>query len=108
MCSFSERSFFLLQNISGKNLLSHNGHVDVRARGTALFSDVNQIFYDCDSSKYGFEIYSQNGITYYRDQYYRTDIIDVTKKYSSNRIKNIQFFSKFTMKHHRGHYLLCI
>lgn len=70
------------RNISAKNLLSKNGHVDIKTSGISIFNDVNQVFYDSDASRYGFEVYAQNGVTYYKDKYYRVDIIDVTKKYS--------------------------
>jgi len=75
------------RGISGKNLLSQNGSFNIGARGNSIFSDVNQIFYDCDFSKYGFEIYAQDGITYYKDKYYRADVINAVKKYQVYRDK---------------------
>jgi hypothetical protein len=50
-------------------------------RGIATYSDVNQVFFPAEQDQYGFEIYGNNGLTYYNGNYYRADVIPYTKKY---------------------------
>jgi hypothetical protein len=49
--------------------------------GTAILNDVNQIFFPTDEDRYGFAIYSDNGVTYYNGEYYRADVIKIKKQY---------------------------
>lgn len=57
----------------------------VENKGTAIYSDVNQIFYPADEDEYGFSIYSENGVTFYQGKYYRVDKIKNKKSYQVYR-----------------------
>lgn len=50
--------------------------------GTSILRDVNQVMFPTDEDKHGFGIYSDNfGITYYKGDYYRSDVIKIKKSY---------------------------
>ena len=55
-------------------LVLHNG-------GVSILNDVNQVFFPTDVDQFGFGVFANNGITYYKDEYYRADIIEIKKQY---------------------------
>lgn len=74
------------KGISSINLGQHVGNTSFSMdTGTSLSNDVNHTFYDSDFSEFGFGVYSDSGLTYYNEKYYRCDIIKVKKKYSTFR-----------------------
>ena len=71
------------KEVIGTTLPQHIASVEYSFdTGTSLNNDVNQSFYDSDFSEFGFGVYSENGLTYYNNTYYRCDVIKVNKKYS--------------------------
>lgn len=50
-------------------------------KGISTYPDVNQIIFPIDDDQLGVEIYGDNGITYYNNQYYRADVLKYKKKY---------------------------
>lgn len=74
------------KGIFAANLGQHIGNTSLSMdTGTSLLNDVNHTFYDSDFSEFGFGVYSDNGLTYYNEKYYRCDVIKVKKKYSTFR-----------------------
>jgi hypothetical protein len=57
------------------------GTMKTEYRGSSLYSDVNQVCFPIEDDKYGFSVYSDDGITYYNDQFYRADVVKYKKKY---------------------------
>lgn len=55
--------------------------LDFKNKGTATYPDVNQIIFPIEYDQLGFEVYAENGITYYKDEYYRADVLEYKKKY---------------------------
>jgi hypothetical protein len=49
--------------------------------GISILNDVNQVFFPADADQFGFSVFADNGITYYKDEYYRADVIKVKKQY---------------------------
>lgn len=49
--------------------------------GHSIFSDINQIRFPIEDDVYGFGVFSDDGITFYNDDYYRADIIKVNRQY---------------------------
>jgi hypothetical protein len=61
----------------------------IKNEGTAILNDVNQIFFPTDQDQYGFGVYSDNGVTYYNEEYYRADVIKLKKQYQVYNKYNI-------------------
>lgn len=73
-------------NISAFNLNQNTGIVNYNLdTGVSILNDINHVMFDSDFSEFGFGIYSEKGLTYYNEKFYRCDIIKVKKKYSYYR-----------------------
>lgn len=57
------------------------GRLFQKYRGNAIYSDVDQVFFPAEQDPYGFEIYANDGLTYYNGNYYRADVLPYKKKY---------------------------
>jgi len=68
-------------NISANNLLAHVGTTAINNTGTTIQNDVNSVFYPTDTDEFGFSIYSDNGVAYYKGEYYRADVVKNKKQY---------------------------
>ncbi len=55
--------------------------LDVKYRGSSIYSDINQVFFPIEQDHYGFSVYGDNGVVYFNDEFYRADIIKYIKKY---------------------------
>lgn len=55
--------------------------LDVKYRGSSIYSDINQVFFPVEQDSYGFSVYGDNGIVYFNDEFYRADVIKYVKKY---------------------------
>lgn len=76
------------EDISVFNIKQNVGLVDYSIdTGTSLLNDVNHVMFDSDFSEFGFGVYSEKGLTYYNEKFYRCDIIKSKKKYSVYRAK---------------------
>ena len=53
----------------------------IRNNGRTILNDVGQVFFPADEDRYGFGVYSDNGVAYYNGEYYRADIIKINKQY---------------------------
>lgn len=74
------------KGIFAQNLTQYTAPIDYGMdRGTSILNDVNHVMFDSDFSEFGFGVYSENGLTYYNENFYRCDIIKVKKKYSTYR-----------------------
>ena len=85
--------------------LTQSLHVD--SHGTSTRTDYNQVFYNDRLDTNGFGIYADNGIAYYKDDFWRVDIIPVTKKLmveSKNRIPLSQTTEFDAVNTNRGQY----
>jgi hypothetical protein len=69
------------RGIAGTQVPKLEDTLVTKNEGTSILSDVNQIFFPTDEDQYGFGVYSDNGVTYYNGEYYRTDVIKVEKQY---------------------------
>jgi hypothetical protein len=67
--------------IAATNLLAHVGTTAINNTGRTIINDVNSVFYPTDADEFGFSIYSDNGITYYKGDYYRADVVRNKKQY---------------------------
>jgi len=78
------------KGIFANNLKQHvaSASLDFK-KGTTVYNDVNQSFFDSDFSEFGFAVYANNGLTYYNEKYYRCDIVKVVKKYSVLRSETL-------------------
>jgi len=68
-------------NISANNLLAHVGTTAINNTGITIQNDVNSVFYPTNSDEFGFSIYSDNGVAYYKGDYYRADVVRNKKQY---------------------------
>ncbi len=76
--------------IFAQNLKQHTASFDYGIdTGTSILNDVNHVMYDSDFSEFGFNVYSEDGLTYFNEQFYRCDVIKVKKKYSTYRSKTL-------------------
>lgn len=53
--------------------------LDVKVRGTALYDDENRTFYNDRLDSYGFGIFADNGVAYYKGDYWRVDVAPIKK-----------------------------
>lgn len=53
--------------------------LDIKVRGDALYDDYNRSFYNDRLDPFGFGIYADNGIAYYRDDFWRVDVVPIKK-----------------------------
>jgi hypothetical protein len=71
--------------ISGSVTTYFTQSIDIGTAGTSLLNDVNHIRFNDTPDDYGFGVYSENGIAYYKGEYYRTDVISNKKSYQVKR-----------------------
>jgi hypothetical protein len=69
------------EKISGSTHPKMVGSLQFRDSGTAIYPDVNQIFFPTEEDIFGAAVYAQKGISFYDDEYFRADIIKVKKSY---------------------------
>ncbi len=55
--------------------------LEVKYRGSSIYSDVNQIFFPTVDDVYGFRLFAENGITFFNNEFYRVDTVKYSKKY---------------------------
>jgi hypothetical protein len=55
--------------------------LEVKYRGSSIYSDVNQIFFPVVDDVYGFRLFGDDGITFLDGEFYRVDVIKYNKKY---------------------------
>ncbi len=66
-------------NVAGVQQLSDS--LVLSNAGQAIYTDINQVRFPEEEDVYGFGVYSDSGVTFYNGDYYRADVIKVTKKY---------------------------
>lgn len=59
--------------------------IDIKYRGEAIYSDVNQVFFPAEQDTYGFSVYGDNGIVFFNDEFHRADVVKYVKKYQVYR-----------------------
>jgi hypothetical protein len=55
--------------------------LEVKYRGSSIYSDVNQVFFPAVDDVYGFRLFADDGITFLDGEFYRVDVIKYNKKY---------------------------
>jgi hypothetical protein len=55
--------------------------LDVKYRGSSIYSDVNQVFFPIVDDVYGFRLFAEDGITFFDNEFYRADTVKYIKKY---------------------------
>lgn len=55
--------------------------LNVKYKGSSIYSDVNQVFFPVEQDTYGFSVYGDDGVVYFNEEFYRADVIKYTKKY---------------------------
>jgi len=83
------------KDIQGTQDPNRIGNLDIKTKGTAIYSDVNQVRFPVESDEFGFSVYSNDGITYYKDEYYRADVVSYEKKYQVSQ-RYVPPFSQLT------------
>ena len=73
------------ETIRAKNVGQQTGSIFIGYRGTSILNDVNQRFYGDVPDQYGFSAYSNNGVYYYNNEYYRVDVTTDKKSYQTQR-----------------------
>lgn len=58
--------------------LSHS--LDIKTNGLALYDDFNRSFYADQLDPYGFGVFAAGGVAYYNGDYWRADIVPITRK----------------------------
>lgn len=61
----------------------------LKKAGHAIFTDVNQIRFPIEEDVYGFGVFSDDGVTLYNGEYYRTDVIKINKQYQIHNAVNL-------------------
>lgn len=69
------------EKIAGSMRAPMDAVLTIKNSGAEIYSDVNSIFFPSDSDLYGPAVYSQGGVTFYKDEYYRADVIKIKKSY---------------------------
>lgn len=60
--------------------------IDIKTAGRSEFDDYNRAFYPDRLDSNGFGIYAENGITYYKGDYWRVDVLPVVRKFTSENV----------------------
>ena len=71
--------------ISGSVPTYYTQSIDIGTTGTSILNDINHIRFNDVPDDYGLGVYSENGITYYKGEYYRADVIRNKKSYQVKR-----------------------
>lgn len=61
-----------------------------RDSGVTVLNDINQRFFPDIEDRFGFSIYSDQGIVFYEGLYYRADEVKIKKQYQVNNKYNLQ------------------
>ncbi len=73
------------KTVNATNILQSSGEMRTNYSGMSISNDINQTFYPLDQDQFGFNVFSSDGITYYKDEYYRADVIKVSRAYQTYR-----------------------
>ena len=75
---------------SAKQLPRLSATLSTRDSGISILNDVNSRMYPEDADKFGFGVFADNrGLAFYKDDYYRVDIIKVQKSYQVHNKYNL-------------------
>jgi hypothetical protein len=69
------------ETIRSTKVQQQSANVGLRSSGTSILNDVNHMFYSDLPDKYGFGVYSSDGIFVDGNEFYRVDIIKTKKSY---------------------------
>ena len=75
--------------ISGNKNTYYTQSLDIGTSGTSILNDITHIRFNDVPDDYGFGVYSENGVAYYKGEYYRADIIRNKKSYQVKRKYNL-------------------
>jgi len=59
--------------------------IDRYVNGTAVYEDAESAFFADKMEPYGFSILAKNGVSYYKDDYWRVEVVPVQKTYTVRR-----------------------
>jgi len=82
-------SIAIYKDVEGYKLEQKTASLSVRNSGLSILNDINHTFFPTDYNEYGTAIYAENGITYYNDEFYRADVIEVKKSYQVHNKYNL-------------------
>jgi hypothetical protein len=68
-------------NITAIQDANKSASLDFKYRGSAIYSDINQVFFPAVEDTYGFSLFAEDGVTFFNNEFYRVDTVKYTKKY---------------------------
>lgn len=71
--------------ITGIQDSNRSASIQIDYRGVGILNDVNHRFFSDNPDKYGFGVYSDDGVTFFNDEYYRADVVKKIKSYQIKR-----------------------
>jgi hypothetical protein len=75
--------------ISGNKNTYYTQSLDIGTSGTSILNDITHTRFNDVPDDYGFGVYSENGVAYYKGEYYRADVIRNKKSYQVKRKYNL-------------------
>jgi hypothetical protein len=75
----------LNEKVSAKSTEVVTGYIPIEIGGTSILNDVNQTFYKDAPDDHGFGLYAINGTLFYKNDYYRIDVMEYEKSYQTQR-----------------------
>ena len=69
--------------------------LQIKYRGTSTCTDVNQVMFPAEQDDYGFKVFADNGLAFYKEKYYRADVLKYQRKYQITQ-RYLDPFSQLT------------
>lgn len=85
-----EADVLLDRGVYASKFPSLSTSVAIKNSGTTILNDVNHRFFPEDEDHFGFGVFAVDGITYYKNDYYRADEIKIKKEYQVHNKYNLQ------------------